>query len=66
MAYNSVNERLTGMLYKAHSCPYLFGGTRCAGGDYCPFPEGDEVLCCFFCSHLDACPDPTGICKRLE
>jgi hypothetical protein len=54
-----------GMLSRAHSCPFLVGGLHCAGGDYCPFPEGEERLCCFFCGRLLDCPDATGICVRL-
>ncbi|MCE5249857.1 hypothetical protein LLG96_06515 [bacterium] len=66
MAYDSVHKRLTKVLYKASSCPFLFAEVHCAGGDYCPFPEGKDKLCCFFCARFDICPDKTGVCTRLQ
>ena len=66
MGYGSAQELLTGVLLKAKSCPFLAANIHCAGGDYCPFPEGQDKICCFFCSKLAACPDKTGICVRLK
>jgi hypothetical protein len=65
MPYFSAYPRLTGLLLRAHSCPFLFPVERCAGGDYCPFPPGRDRICCFFCQRLDDCPDKTGVCGRL-
>lgn len=66
MPYDASSPRVNSMLLRAHACPYLVSGTRCAGGDYCPFPPGEDHLCCFFCPYLDDCPDPSGICVRLQ
>ena len=66
MGYKSTHNNLTAVLFKAQSCPYLVAKIHCAGGDYCPFPEGGERLCCFYCGKLDSCPDKTGICVRLK
>lgn len=65
MAYETPHIDLMKALYTAHSCPFLIQGTLCAGGDYCPFPPGDDHACCFFCERFTDCPDPEGICTRF-
>lgn len=66
MSYSFTDDRISAMLFRSHSCPFLIAGVHCAGGDYCPYPEGEERLCCFYCGKLDNCPDKTGICIRLK
>lgn len=51
--------------FQAYSCPYRVQGDQCAGGDYCEFPAGEEMRCCFWCPLFNKCPDEDGICARF-
>ena len=66
MKHPPEHDKTVELIYRANSCPYLFHGDRCAGGNYCHFPEGDNRLCCFFCGRFGSCPDREGICVRLK
>jgi len=65
MSYETVHTEHVRTFLLAWSCPFMFDGRRCAGGDYCAFPPGEARLCCAFCPLFESCPDPTGVCRRF-
>jgi len=66
MPYGSPHERMIRQFRLAMTCPHLAHKRHCSGGDYCPFPPGDEMLCCVFCPRFTDCPDSEGVCVRLK